>query len=85
MFLWLETLETQKITRAIEKTRESERCSPTSIQLVQLPTHSHILGVSMVIKTGDSERAWTADMEDTADTMEVADTVETRDPEQIYR
>ena len=51
----------------------------------------------MVINTGNSERAWTADMEDTADivdtadmedtadTMEVADTVETRDPEQIYR
>ena len=85
MFLWLETLETQKITKAIEQTSESERCSPTSIQLVKLPTQSNILGVSMVINTGNSERAWTADMEDTADIVDTADmedtadTVETRD------
>ena len=55
MFLWLKTLETQRITGAVEQTRESERCSSTSIQLVQLPTHSNIPGVSMVINTGDSE------------------------------
>ena len=55
VFLWLETLETQRITGTVEQTIESEQCSSTSIQLVQLPTHSNIPGVSMVINTGDSE------------------------------
>ncbi|XP_023324157.1 probable peroxisomal acyl-coenzyme A oxidase 1 [Eurytemora carolleeae] len=34
---------------AVEQTRESERCSSTSIQLVQLPTQSNIPGVSMAL------------------------------------
>ena len=54
-FLWLETLETQRITGTVEQTIESEQSSSTSIQLVQLPTHSNVPGVSMVINTGDSE------------------------------
>ena len=47
-----------RITRAIKQTRESERCSSTSIQLVQLPTQSNIPGASMVRHTGDSEYRW---------------------------
>ena len=42
VFLWLETLETQRITGTVEQTIESEQCSSTSIQLVQLPTHPNI-------------------------------------------
>ena len=41
-------------TGAIEQTMESEQCSSTSIQLVQLPTHSNIPGVPMVRNTVDS-------------------------------
>ena len=55
VFLWLETLETQRITRAVEQTRESERCGSTSTQLVQLSTPFDIPGASMVRNTGDSE------------------------------
>ena len=47
----------EKITGAVEQTIETERCSSTPIQLVQLPTYSNIPGVSMVRSTGDSERA----------------------------
>ena len=44
----------ERITGTVEQTIESELCSSTSIQLVQLPTHSNIPGVSMVRNTGDS-------------------------------
>ena len=52
MFLWLETLEAPRIAGIVEWIIESEQCSSTSIQLVQLPTPSYILGVSMVRKLG---------------------------------
>ena len=39
----------------MENRIESERCSSTSIQLVQLPTHSNTPGVSIERNTGDSE------------------------------
>ena len=55
VFLWLETLETPRIAGTIEWIIESEQCSSTSIQLVQLPTLSNIPGVSMVRNTVDSE------------------------------
>ena len=45
----------ERITGAVEQTIETERCGSTSTQLVQLPTHSNIPGVSMVRNTGDSE------------------------------
>ena len=48
----------ERITGTVEQTAEPERCSSTSIQLVQLPTHSNIPGVSMVRNTGDSEDQW---------------------------
>ena len=55
VFLWLETLETPRIAGTVERTIESDQCSSTSIQLVQLPTPSNIPGVSMVRSTGDLE------------------------------
>ena len=55
MFLWLETLETQRIAGTVERTIESKQCSSTSIQLVQLPTHSMLVMLVMVRNTGDSE------------------------------
>ena len=55
MFLWLETLEAPRIDGTIEWIIESEQCSSTSIQLVQLPKPSNIPGVSMVRHTVDSE------------------------------
>jgi len=58
VFLWLKTLETQRITGAVEQTKESERCGSTSTQLVQLPTRSNNPGVSMVKNTGDSKDRW---------------------------
>ena len=45
----------EKITGAVEQTRESERCGSSSTQLVQLSTPSNIPGVSMVRNTGDLE------------------------------
>ena len=48
----------EKITGAVEQTIETERCSSTPIQLVQLLTYSNIPGVSMVRNTGDSEDRW---------------------------
>ena len=45
-------------TGTVEQTIETEQGSSTSIQMVQLPTHSNIPGVSMVINTGDSEDHW---------------------------
>ena len=45
----------ERITGTVEQTAEPERCSSTSIQLVQLPTYSTIPGVSMVRNTGDPE------------------------------
>ena len=41
--------------RYLRFTVESEICGSTSTQLVQLPTHSNIPGVSMIWNTGDSE------------------------------
>jgi len=55
VFLWLETLEAPRIAGTIEWIIESEQCSSTSIQLVQLPKPSNIPGVSMVRNTVDSE------------------------------
>ena len=52
VFLWLETLEAPRIAGIVEWIIESEQCSSTSIQLVQLPTPSNISGVSMVRKLG---------------------------------
>ena len=48
----------ERITGIVEQTTDPEQCSSTSIQLVQLPTHSNIPGVSMVRNTGDSEDHW---------------------------
>ena len=48
----------ERITGTVEQTAESEQCSSTSIQLVQLPTHTNIPGVPMVRNTGDSEDHW---------------------------
>ena len=45
----------ERTTGTVEQTRESERCSPTTVQLVQLPTCSNTPGVSMVRNTGDPE------------------------------
>ena len=45
----------ERITGTVEQTTESEQCSSTSIQLVQLPTHSMLVMLVMVRNTGDSE------------------------------
>ena len=45
----------ERTTGIVEQTRESERCSSTTIQLVQLPTCSNTPGASMVRNTGDPE------------------------------
>ena len=44
-----------RITETVEQTTDPEQCSSTSVQLVQLPTCSNALGVSMVRNTEDSE------------------------------
>ena len=44
-----------RITETVEQTTDPERCSSTSVQLVQLPTCSNAPGVSMERNTGDSE------------------------------
>ena len=48
----------ERITGTAEQTTETEQCSSTSIQLVQLSTPSNIPGVSMVRNTEDSEDHW---------------------------
>ena len=45
----------ERIIGDVEQTIETERCGSTSTQLVQLPTHSDVPGVSMVRDIGDSE------------------------------
>ena len=44
----------ERITGTVEKTTDPERCSSTSVQLVQLPTCSNTPGVTRERSTGDS-------------------------------
>ena len=44
----------ERITETVEQTTDPERCSFTSVQLVQLPTCSNTPGVSRERSTGDS-------------------------------
>ena len=44
----------ERITGIVEQTIDPERCSFTSVQLVQLPTCSNTPGVSRERSTGDS-------------------------------
>ena len=38
----------ERVTGIIEQIMDPEQCSSTSVQLVQLPTHSNAPGVSMI-------------------------------------
>ena len=44
----------ERITGTVEQTTDPERCSFTSVQLVQLPTCSNTPGVTRERSTGDS-------------------------------
>jgi len=52
-----EQMDSMEGTYTMDETKilETEQCGSTSVQLVQLPTHSNIPDVSMVRNTGDSE------------------------------
>ena len=66
-----ETLDTrvdpiERVTGIIEQIMDLERCSSTSVQLVQLPTQPNAPGVSMDRNTGDTPIVKiTEDMEQT--------------------